>query len=125
MNVLHRVRDVLELDGPTFFHLAYRLPAYEGAARVDLQAWIEDLQELEQQAIQEAEEAKYPPRYIDVSLDEMREKEGRVSMTPKAAFLEVEHEDRAATLEELRASGPAAPALGQMAPVFEIVKVTE
>jgi hypothetical protein len=123
MNALHRVRDILDLNGPTFFTLAYRLPAYEGASRIDLDNWVQEMQEQELRA----EERKYPPRYIDVSLDEMREKEGRVNGTPRAAFLEEEtdYEDRPASLEELRASGPAAPTLGQLAPVFEIVKVTD
>lgn len=101
--------------------MAYRLPAYEGAARLELLDWFEDLQEKELLA----EERKYPPRYIDVSLNEMREKEGRVNGTPKAAFLQQGYEDRPATLEELAASGPAAPTLGQLAPIFEIVKVTD
>jgi hypothetical protein len=30
MSVFHRVDDVMTLDGPTFFRLAWRLPAYTG-----------------------------------------------------------------------------------------------
>jgi hypothetical protein len=120
MSVLHRVRDICELDGPTFFTLAYRLPAYEGATRVALTDLFEGMEEEEAAAALEAEASKYPPRYVDVDLDEMRVKEGRVVGTPKAV-----REDRAATLQELRASGPAAPALGQLAPIFEMPVVTD
>lgn len=120
MSAIHGIRDICELNGPTFFALAYRLPAYEGAARIELTNLLEELEDLEAEEALKAEESKYPPRYIDVSLDEMRAKEGRVVGAP-----EVVQEDRPATLDELRASGPAAPALGQMAPVFEMPKVTD
>jgi hypothetical protein len=119
MSVLHHVQDILVLDGPTFFALAYRLPAYEGAARIELMDLFEGLEEQEAEAALAAEASKYPPRYVDVDLDEMRAKEGRVVGKPK------EHEDRASTLEELRAAGPAAPLLGQLAPIFEMPVVTD
>jgi hypothetical protein len=33
MSVFHRVDDITELDGPTLFRLAWRLPAYSGVVR--------------------------------------------------------------------------------------------
>lgn len=33
MSVFHRVDDITELDGPTFFRLVWRLPAYSGVVR--------------------------------------------------------------------------------------------
>jgi hypothetical protein len=115
MHVFHDVADIGELDGPTFFRMAYRLPAYEGASRLDLAGWLEEIETEELLA----EQHKYPPRYIDeVSLETMREKEGRVVGTSV-------HEDRAATLAELAAAGPPAPILGQNAPIFEMPTVTD
>lgn len=38
MSALHRIDDITSLDGPRFFRLAWRLPAYEGAMRARLQA---------------------------------------------------------------------------------------
>ena len=112
MSVFHNVSDIRELSGPTFFKLAYRLPAYEGASRRDLEGWLEDAQIAEV----EAEERKYPPRYVnDVDLASMREKEGRVS--------EISDGERAATLEELVAAGPAVPAIGQDVPIFTVIRV--
>ena len=116
MSALHRIQDIGELDGPTFFALAYRLPAYEGASRTDLEGWLEDAQEAERQA----EEAKFPPRYIDSG--DMREKEGRVSATPVYEPQRVQREDRAATLDELVAAGPPMPQLGEIAPIFEVAR---
>lgn len=37
MSVFHRIDDITALDGPTFFRLAWRLPAYEGAMRLRVQ----------------------------------------------------------------------------------------
>ncbi|MFJ9771240.1 hypothetical protein ACIRVF_08345 [Kitasatospora sp. NPDC101157] len=33
-SVFHRIADITLLDGPTFFRLAWRMPAYEGVMRV-------------------------------------------------------------------------------------------
>jgi hypothetical protein len=41
-NVFHRVPDVSVLDGPTFFRLAWRMPAYEGVMRVRATAAQQD-----------------------------------------------------------------------------------
>lgn len=38
MSVFHRIDDITALDGPRFFRLVWRLPAYEGAMRARLQA---------------------------------------------------------------------------------------
>lgn len=32
-SVFHRVEDITQLDGPSFFRLAWRLPSYRGAMR--------------------------------------------------------------------------------------------
>jgi hypothetical protein len=53
MSVFHGVRDITTLDGPTFFKLAFRLPAYQGAVLVTLKGVASELQE-------EAEEKKGP-----------------------------------------------------------------
>lgn len=113
MSALHHIRDILELDGPTFFRIAYRLPAYEGAARVDLEGWLEDLQELERQLIEERDNEGRPPRYIYDEEDERRDKESRLNVPTST-------EGRAATLDELRVAGPPMPQIGEIAPIFEI-----
>ncbi|MGW2371658.1 hypothetical protein [Kitasatospora sp. NPDC001683] len=41
-SVFHRVSDITVLDGPTFFRLAWRMPAYEGVMRVRATAQQED-----------------------------------------------------------------------------------
>lgn len=120
MSVLHQVRDIRELDGPTFFRLAYRLPAYEGASRTDLEGWIEDIQDAEAQAEQARHEAQFPPRYVDQA-ELSREKEGRVNVPVQEASMT----DRAATLAELAEAGKPEPFLGQIAPVFEMPTVTD
>lgn len=115
MSALHHIRDILELDGPAFFRLAYRLPAYEGASRVDLQDWITELQEQERELLELEANEGLPPRYVyEDGVEDMREKEGKLNV-PKAPT-----EDRPATLEELQQSGPAMPQIGQMAPIFEM-----
>jgi hypothetical protein len=113
MSALHRIRDILELDGPTFFRIAYRLPAYEGAARVDLEGWLEEMQEQERRLIEAQENEGRPPRYIYDEVDAQRDKESRMNVSASTA-------DRAATLDELRESGPPMPQLGELAPIFEI-----
>jgi hypothetical protein len=112
MSALHRVTDIRELDGPTFFRLAYRLPAYEGAARVDLEGWIADAQEAEELAIQQ----QMPPLYPN----KVATGEQPIATTPLS---EPPQEDRAMTLEELEVAGPPAPMFGQNVPVFEIVRI--
>lgn len=42
MSVFHRLDDITVLDGPTFFRLAWRLPAYEGVMRVRAQEAEDD-----------------------------------------------------------------------------------
>jgi hypothetical protein len=118
MSALHHIRDICELDGPTFFRIAYRLPAYEGAARVDLEGWLEEAQEQERQFIEQRDNEGLPPRYIYDEADMMREKEGRLNVPMPTA-------DRAATLEELAQAGVAMPQIGQIAPVFEMPTVTD
>jgi len=119
MSALHHIRDITELDGPTFFRIAYRLPAYEGAARVDLEGWLEEVQEQERQFIEQRDNEGRPPRYIYDEEDMRREKEGRVNMSTPAG------EDRAATLEELAQAGVAMPQIGQIAPIFEMPTVAD
>jgi hypothetical protein len=122
MSVLHQVRDIRKLDGPTFFRLAYRLPAYEGASRTDLEGWLEDVQGAEAQAEQARYEAQFPPRYVDQA-ELSPEKEGRVSVPVQEASMI--QPDRAATLAELAAAGKPEPFLGQIAPIFEMPTVTD
>ena len=45
MSVFHRVDDIGALDGPKFFRLAWRLPAYQGVIRARLLAEREDRRE--------------------------------------------------------------------------------
>jgi hypothetical protein len=42
LSVFHRVDDLTALDGPTFFRLAWRLPAYQGVMRARLEAEQEE-----------------------------------------------------------------------------------
>lgn len=42
MSVFHRVDDISTLDGPTFFRLAWRLPAYTGVMQARVQAAHEE-----------------------------------------------------------------------------------
>jgi hypothetical protein len=117
MSVLHRVEDIYELDGPTFFRLAYRLPAYSGAAKVDLEGWLEDIQEEERKQIERQATEGLPPRYVYDEVEDVRE-----SQVPMPT---VKHEDRAATLDELLQAGPPMPMFGELAPIFEIAIPTE
>jgi hypothetical protein len=111
MNALHRIRDIKKLDGPTFFRLAYRLPAYEGAARLDLEGWLEELN------------TELNP---EKSLDEIRsELYGSAPRRPHEESVVQTDSTRVATLEELQAAGPAMPALQQNVPIFEVVRCTE
>ncbi len=34
MSAIHRIDNIWEMDGPRFFRLAYRLPAYQGVMRM-------------------------------------------------------------------------------------------
>jgi hypothetical protein len=53
-SVFHQVRDITTLDGPTFCHLAWRLPAYEGVMRARALA--------EAEAAQPAAPAQHAPQ---------------------------------------------------------------
>jgi hypothetical protein len=112
MSALHHIKDVRKLEGPAFFKIAYRLPAYEGAARHDLEGWLEDVSEAEQQERINA----MPPLYEAGHVADMRDKEGRVR-EPQA--------ERTLTAEELMAAGPAAPQLGELVPMFQVTKLED
>lgn len=46
MSVFHRIDDIATLDGPRFFRLAWRLPAYQGVMRARLLTERKEQQEL-------------------------------------------------------------------------------
>src|ERR1700744_318997 len=119
MSVFHHVSDILELSGPAFFALVYRLPAYGGATRAYLEGWLEDMQEKEAEAFQRAEAKKYPPLYAN-GTNGMREEVPVQAMTelPRPAPTE-----RVMTLDELAAAAGPAPHLGEFVPVFEVIKL--
>jgi hypothetical protein len=112
MSALHQIRDITELDGPTFFRLAYRLPAYEGAARVDLEGWLE---ELTAEPIIEKSDSEIRAELYE-NYQERPEEEDDV-VQPNS--------ERVLTLEELVAAGPAKPEISQNVPIFEVVRSTD
>jgi hypothetical protein len=103
MSRFHGIRDITELDGPTFFALARRLPKYEGAvldALKRLQEEVKDLQDADLMGQMYTEPRKVKPEEEEVL-------EGHVL-----------------TAEELERLGPPAPEIGQYAAIFEVVKCT-
>lgn len=120
MHIFHRIKDITTLDGPTFFTLAYRLPAYEGAARLELAHWVERIESSTEEIRPFTEEdraALYPGKAAEEIREEQRRMEARQTM--------LEDEGRVATLEELLAAGPAAPLISENVPIFEIKRPTD
>ena len=115
MSVFHGIRDIEELDGPTFFRLAYRLPAYQGACRVDVEAlleaeWVqEEVGEQDDRTPEEIRADLYPDQVLKLGEEE------QVS----------EPMSRGATLEDLEKAGPPAPILSELAPIFEVMRPAE
>jgi hypothetical protein len=101
MSRFHGVTDILALDGPTFFALATRLPAYEGACLVALRLAKEQPQE-------ELNGAELRELLYETPVEETQPPE------------EIAPEEHVMTAAELVAAGPAAPELGQLVGLFEI-----
>ena len=120
MHVLHGIDDITMIDGPTFFTLAYRLPAYEGASRLELAHWIERIESSTEEIRPFTEEdraALYPGKVAEEIREEQRRMEAQQTIS--------ENEGRVATLEELLAAGPAAPQISENVPIFEIKRPTD
>lgn len=61
LSVFHRIDDIGVLDGPTFFRLAWRLPAYNGVMRAIVTA------EHQEATARGADEAYAPGRPRDIN----------------------------------------------------------
>ena len=103
MSRFHGVRDITTLDCPTFFALARRLPAYQGAVLHGLELLRAEVAEVRDE---ELLEQMYDAPYIRTE-DEEEVLEGRVL-----------------TADELERLGPPAPEIGQFAAIFEVAKCT-
>jgi hypothetical protein len=121
LSVFHGIRDAMrELDGPTFFALAYRLDAYQGA--VTAAAMREAGEGPVVDAEMYGEEEGYPiepPQYVEQSGNgEMAAQP--VAVQPASAGPDVP----ALTAEQLEAMFPAAPQIGQEVGLFEVTRCT-
>jgi hypothetical protein len=105
MSVYHRVNDILKLPGVVFWRLADRLPAYNGAVTRGMERLSKELETVTQA---DARELLYDYVAEELVPDEEPEVETETVLTA----------------EQLVALGPAAPALGQDVPIFEVVKCT-
>lgn len=102
-----------ELDGPTFFALAYRLDSYEGAVRAAAMREAEEEQQMSSMGYN-PDYPEEPPEYVDAQPEPIRE----LDSTP------YDDEVPALTAEQLAVMFPAAPQIGQEVPMFEVTKVT-
>jgi hypothetical protein len=105
MSRFHGIRDITELDGPTFFALARRLPAYGGAVSIAAERMREDLKLLQDQEL----------------MDNMYDTPHK---TAAAAAKDEYVEGRVLSAEELEALGPPAPEIGQFVGLFEVARCT-
>jgi hypothetical protein len=108
MSVYHRISDIRLLDAPTFFSLARRLPAYNGAVCIALKNLQEYVQSERNQALKDQ-------RYLDPA-------SGKPA--PKHEVSKPTEEARAMTADELQQAGPPAPEIGQYVGLFDVVKCT-